>query len=573
MALQSTPAQRLAVSVAARRRWIVLAMLLALHLALASTPGGQFQRSWLLVHFGLFLLWQPFIAAEREIELFSGVLLFVITTVTIYFLAGWMIVAWLLIVLGILGGRVFTVQGDRRNRFYLVAFAYVLAILLLRAVPVLLLGVEVPEPLSQLALVGLPIMLLALAFLPMASPQNDSRQVFDFFYAVLVFQLGVVLVLGSIAFMRVTDERYFTSVALTVMGFGIALFVLATLWNPVRGFGGLRTYFSRYLLSVGMPFEMWMRRIAELAEGEADAQRFLEQAFAEIAALPWMRGAHWKSPDGDGGRGFEQGYSTRFIYHELEVVFHTEISLSPALFLHMRLLAQVVGEFYEGKRRESALRRNAYLQAVHETGARLTHDVKNLLQSLYTLTSMAPPPGAGDGYGQLLQRQLPELSQRLRGTLDKLRAPEIATREMTLDVREWWKSLEMRLEPSGVALNAVIEGDAQVPGALFDSFVENAVDNAKAKGAREPGIGLSVTLACDASGVRVDVRDSGSPVPAQIERALFREPIERDGGLGIGLYNAARHAQQAGYEVALTENDANGVCFTLKTAPQSPGQR
>jgi K+-sensing histidine kinase KdpD len=322
-----------------------------------------------------------------------------------------------------------------------------------------------------------------------------------------------------------------------------------------------------------MPFEMWMRRIAELAEGEPDAQRFLEQAFAEIAALPWMRGAHWKSPDGNGGRGFEQGYSTRFIYHDLEVVFHTEISLSPALFLHMRLLAQVVGEFYEGKRRESALRRNAYLQAVHETGARLTHDVKNLLQSLYTLTSMAPPPRADDGYGQLLQRQLPELSQRLRGTLEKLRAPEVATREMTLDVREWWQSLEMRLDPSGVALNAVIEGAAQVPGALFDSFVENAVDNAKAKGAREPGIGLSVTLACDASGVRVDVRDSGSAVPPQIERALFREPIERDGGLGIGLYNAARHAQQAGYEIALTENDANGVCFTLKTAPQSPGQR
>jgi signal transduction histidine kinase len=573
MALQSTPAQRLAVSVSARRRWIVLAMLLALHVALASTPGGQFQRSWLLVHFGLFLLWQPFIAAEREIELFSGVLLFVITAVTIYFLAGWMIVAWLLIVLGILGGRVFTVQGDRRNRFYLVAFAYVLAILLMRAVPVLMLGVEVPEPLPQLALIGLPVMLLALAFLPMASPQDDSRQVFDFFYAVLVFQLGLVLVLGSIAFMRVTDEHYFTSVALTVMGFGIALFVLATLWNPVRGFGGLRTYFSRYLLSVGMPFEMWMRRIAELAESEPDAQRFLEQAFAEIAALPWMRGAHWKSPDGDGGRGFEQGYATRFIYHELEVVFHTEISLSPALFLHMRLLAQVVGEFYEGKRRESALRRNAYLQAVHETGARLTHDVKNLLQSLYTLTSMAPQPGADDGYGQLLRRQLPELSQRLRGTLDKLRAPEVATRELTVGVRDWWQSLETRLEPSGVALHAVIEGDAQVPGALLDSFVENAVDNARAKAAREPGIGLSVTLACDASGVRVDVRDSGSAVPPAIARSLFREPVERDGGLGIGLYNAARHAQQAGYEVALTENEGNGVCFTLKTAPPSPGQR
>ena len=569
MAIRSTPAQRLAVSISARRRWVVLAMLLALHAALVSDPGGQFQRSWLLVHFGLFLLWQPFIAAEREIELFSGVLLFVITSITIYFLAGWMIVSWLLILLGILGGRVFTVQASRRNRFYLVAFGYVLAILLVHAVPVLLLGERVPEPLSSFATFGLPVMLLALAFLPMASPQEDSRQVFDFFYAVLVFQLGVVLVLGSIAFMRVANE-YFTSVMLTVLGFGTALFVLATLWNPVRGFGGLRTYFSRYLLSVGMPFELWMRRIAELAESEPDAERFLEQAFAEIAALPWLRGARWSSPDGDGSRGEEQGYATRFIHHDLEVVFHTEISLSPALFLHMRLLAQVVGEFYEGKRRETALRRNAYLQAVHETGARLTHDVKNLLQSLYTLTSMAPP-GMGDGYGQLLQRQLPELTQRLRGTLDKLRAPEIATRDLPVGVRDWWQSLEARLEPGGVAMHARIESDAQVPGALFDSFVENAIDNARAKASREPGIALTVTLASDSSGVRVEVRDSGSAVAPAIARTLFREPIERDGGLGIGLYHAARHAQQAGYEVALTENGGGGVCFTLRPAPGSAG--
>ncbi|HUQ27495.1 MAG TPA: hypothetical protein VM051_02830 [Usitatibacter sp.] len=567
---QPTPssAQRLALSVSARRRWIVLAMLLALHVALFSTPGGQLQRSWLLVHFGLFLLWQPFIAAEREIELFSGVLLFVITTVTLYFLAGWMIVAWLLIVLAILGGRVFTAQASKRNRFYLVAFAYVLTILLIHAVPGLLLAVDVPEAVSQFALVATPMMLLSLIVLPMGGAQDDSRQVFDFFYAVLIFQLGGVLVLGSIAFMRLTNDHYFTSVALTVLGFGVALFVLASLWNPVRGFGGLRTYFSRYLLSVGMPFEMWMRRIAELAEEEPDAQRFLEQAFGEIAALPWMRGAYWRSPDGDGGRGSAEGYATRFIYHELEVVFHTEISLSPALFLHMRLLAQVVGEFYEGKRRESALRRNSYLQAVHETGARLTHDVKNLLQSLYTLTSMAPT-GTDDRYGALLQRQLPQLSRRLRGTLDKLRTPEVATQELPIPASQWCEDLRASLEGSGVLLEADIDADREIPAGLFDSFVENALDNARAKVAREPHMAITVLFSCDAQGARVRVRDTGSAVAPAVARTLFREPIERDGSLGIGLYHAARQAQQAGYRVDLTENAKGAVCFELAPEPAS----
>ena len=566
MAFQSTAAQRLAVSVAARRRWIVLAMLLALHAALVSTPGGEFQRTWLLVHFGFFLLWQPFIATEREIELFSGVLLFVITAITIYFLAGWMIVAWLLILLGILGGRVFTVQAAQRNRFYLVAFGYVLAILLVRAVPVLVLGVDVPDEVTQLAFIALPVMLLALAFLPMGSREEDSRQVFDFFYAVLVFQLGVVLVLGSIAFMRVAEEHYFTSVALTVLGFGIALFVLAVLWNPVRGFGGLRTYFSRYLLSVGMPFEMWMRGIAELAERESDSQRFLERAFEDIAALPWMRGVEWTSPDGDGGRGAYDGYATRFAFHELEIVFHTEMSLSPALFLHMRLLAQVVGEFYEGKRREGALRRNSYLQAVHETGARLTHDVKNLLQSIYTLTSVAPS-GADDRYGELLQRQLPQISRRLRGTLEKLRTPEVAARELPVPASQWWGDLQSSLEGSGIALEGCIDGDREIPSTLFDSFVENALDNARAKAGRERGIALSVRFECAPGATRLAVSDTGSAIGAPVQRRLFREPIERGNGLGIGLYHAARQAQQAGYRVELASNVAGDVCFALSSGP------
>jgi signal transduction histidine kinase len=569
MAFQGSAAQRLAMSVSARRRWILLAMLLALHAALASTPGSQFQRSWLLVHFGLFLLWQPFIAAEREIEVFSGVLLFVITAVTIYFMAGWMIAAWLLILLGILGGRVFTVQASRRNRFYLVAFAYVLAVLLLRVVPTLLLDVAVPDGLTQFTLAGLPLMLLALAVLPMGSPREESRQVFDFFYAMLVFMLGVIIVLGSIAFMRISAD-YFIAVALTVIGLGAALFVLAALWNPVRGFGGLRTYFSGYLLSVGMPFEMWMRRIAEIAESERDAQRFLELSFAEIAALPWMRGAHWKSPDGDGGNGGQEGYATRFVYHELQVTFHTEIDLSPALFLHMRLLAQVVGEFYEGKQREAMLRRHAYLQAVHETGARLTHDVKNLLQSIYALTSMAPA-SPDDRYGVLLQRQLPQLSRRLRGTLDKLRTPEVATRELPAPASQWWGGVRATLEGSPVKLEESVTSDAEVPAALFDSFVENALDNARAKAAREPGLEVTVRFECTPENIAVTVRDNGSAVDAATAKRLFREPIDREGGLGIGLYHVARQAEQAGYRVGLVDNGAGAVSFALARDGASAG--
>jgi signal transduction histidine kinase len=552
-------------------RWVVLAMLLALHAALFAEPGSVFQGIWLLVHFGLFLLWQPFYAAEHEVEPLSLVLLLAITLAILYFLAGWMIVMWLLVLLGILGGRVFTVQAARRNRFYLIAFAYVLVVLLLWAVPMLVLSnQEMPTQLARFAEFMLPALLALLALWPLGPALPAAAQVFDFFYAVLVFQLGVVLVLGSIALTRFTAGNYLASVALTVFAFGLALFVLAVLWNPMRGFGGLRTYFSRYLLSVGMPFELWMRRIAELAETEVDASRFLEQALREISELAWVRGGEWRSPAGEGRFGETRGHATRFTVHSLELVFHTGIELSPALFLHMRLLSQVVGEFYEGKRRETALRRNAYLQAVHETGARLTHDVKNLLQSLYALTSIAPR-GSDDGYADLLQRQLPQLTRRLQSTLDKLRAPEVATAELPVTAWAWWYELGRRMEGSGVVTKAIIESDVQVPGALFDNFIDNALENARAKAAREPGIGIALDFECDGERIVLSVCDTGSAVPERVAERLFREPTEHPTGLGIGLFNIARLAQKAGYRIELGPNRDGAVCFALSRGI-SPGE-
>ena len=239
------------------RRWVILAMLLSLHAGLIADSGGSFQRIWLMVHFGLFLLWQPFFSTERELKVFAILLLLGITGVVLYSLAGWMLVTWIAIMIGIMGGKVFTLQAARRSRFYLVAAFYLFTILLVWTVPVSLLGLsDVPRELRAVASVFLPLTLAAMAVLPFRAEDEATTQVFDFFYSLIVFQLVVVLVLGSIAAMRVTNNQYFQAVVLTVLAFAGALFILAVLWGPRTGFGGLRTYFSRYLMSVGMPFEL-----------------------------------------------------------------------------------------------------------------------------------------------------------------------------------------------------------------------------------------------------------------------------------------------------------------------------
>ena len=550
------------------RRWMVLAMLLALHAGLIADPETHYQRIWLLVHFGFFLLWQPFLAAETELGRFAIALLLAITGTILYFLPGWLIIAWLCVLLGILGGKVFTQQAALRNRFYLVAFFYLASIMLLWAVPHFLLrGQVIPEPVVLFSHWVLPLSLLLLVILPFEPESDDARQVFDFFYALLVFQLVVVLVLGSVALMRYTGDEYFRSAGLTVIGFGGTLFVLAVLWAPREGFGGLRTYLSRYLMTVGMPFEVWVRRVAELAEREADPRRFVGQALLLVSELPWVHGARWKSDDGDGELGEVAEYKVEFAFHGLSLTFFTKISLSPALFLHMRLLAQVVGEFYESKRREAAMRRNAYLQAVHETGARLTHDIKNLLQSLYALTSAAPRGDSVDAaYAALLQRQLPQLTRRLQSSLDQLRSPQVETREVSRPAAAWWEDVKRRHGDGALELEARIDGEASLPVGVFDTFLENCLDNALEKPGSDGHVKSKATLVVAAGRCELLFEDSGSAMPAEIARVLFREPVsagEAGRGLGIGLFQVGRLAALAGYRAELAGNEEGRVRFRL----------
>ena len=559
------------------RRWVILAMLLSLHAALMAPAESDFERIWLLVHFGLFLVWQPFISAERELNVIAVGLLLGITVVVFVSLAGWMLVAWVAILIGIMGGKVFTQQAAQRSRFYLVAVFFLLAILLTWTVPVSLLEIgSIPDGLRTFVTLFLPMTLGVMIFLPFRGEDEATTQVFDFFYSIFVFQLVVVLVLGTIAAMRVTNNQYFQAVVLTVLAFGGALLILAVLWGPRSGFGGLRTYFSRYLMTVGMPFELWMRRIAEFSEAESNSGQFLEQAMLEVSTLPWIMGYKWTSADGSGNFGKQTGFSAQFRYHELEISFFTEIRLSPALFLHLRLLAQVIGEFYEGKRREQVLKQNVYMQAVHETGARLTHDIKNLLQSLYALTSASvaqqsltksgQEDSAKSPYDAMLGRQLPQLTKRLQTTLDKLQNPAVNTAGITMRASDWWTDITTRHAGAGAAsFKARGNMQAMIPAALFDTVLENCLENARKKKQRESDIHIIIELETEPTPA-LAIIDTGSAVSANAVDALFRAPVlqSRRGGLGIGLYQAFKQAEVLGYDLLLAINQPGMVRFDLR---------
>ncbi len=71
-------------------------------------------------------------------------------------------------------------------------------------------------------------------------------------------------------------------------------------------------------------------------------------------------------------------------------------------------------------------------------------------------------------------------------------------------------------------------------------------------------------LAVLTDGLELTVRDNGSAIPSEAAERLFRAPIERGEGMGIGLFNVARLAANAGFELSLAANLPGEVCFALR---------
>jgi len=98
---------------------------------------------------------------------------------------------------------------------------------------------------------------------------------------------------------------------------------------------------------------------------------------------------------------------------------------------------------------------------------------------------------------------------------------------------------------------------------MFDSIAENLLQNALSKRQHESGIEISVRLTVDRNSPVFSVHDSGQAIALPIAESLFRAPVPSEHGLGIGLYHAARQAEETGYVLSLAENLPGAVSFTL----------
>ena len=568
-----------------------LALALALLVAPAASDDALWRSMFFFAHIGAVLLWQPVVPQRLRL---SGLHIAVIAgsgALLAALLSAWVLLAWSVLLTGLTAGQITMLAPRDERSFYLGALALLVVMLFLLIVPHLLpehLRTGLPGPVASNWIVGtlglalIPLSVLAWRADRAAAAGNRSlpraaNAAYDLVYTAWVVGLLLLLVFFGIALMALTRLGYLESMAVTLIG--VSVLLLGFSWVSVRfqddgGRAGavLPALLSRYLLSFGLPYEVWLDRLTALHREETDPAQFFDGAMRALGTLAIVAGAEWRGAGMAGRFGASTGGDeVRVAIQEhgsdasrdIEVLLRTREVLSPVFLWHFRLLIGLAAEFHWAKAREVKLVQRNYLRAVHETGARLTHDVKNLLQSLNGLIEAVNYVEGDEQVRQLISRQLPAIAQRLAATIAKLQQPSTdSQRMMRLDA--WWVGARKRHEAQGVGFEAgALDNLMPVADSLFDSAADNLISNALRKRALRADLRVKVRLVCAGSTVALTVEDDGDPVDPAVLSRLFNAPVASRDGLGIGLYQLASRAGELGYRLAVDENRAGCVRFSL----------
>ncbi|HNV87519.1 MAG TPA: sensor histidine kinase [Methylotenera sp.] len=559
---------------AANSQRILALMLLTLHAFLIWGDGAShLQRAFFLCHYGLFLMWQPVWRSTEKLSAPAIAVFVGVGLIAFFYINWWLTAIWLSILFGLLGGRVFAEESKSNHIIHILAASYLLSMLLLWVIPKLLGSSDDLEAAKFVIRYFIPLLPIAILFIGGQSHKAGQVPILDFFYTLLLMMMAFILALSSYAVGTIQAINYVQVMFITIFGLAFGLIIFSFFWKPNTRFSGVELLMSRYLLSIGMPFEKWIKNIAAMGEIESTPNGFIQAAMAEMTALPWVSGVSWLADESQGKLGETSDHITHFNFKDFHMSLHTRWQISPALYVHVKLLTQIMGEFYEAKRREETLRQNAYMQAFYETGSRLTHDIKNILQSVGALVSAAEQSNNADNATdneallRLIRRQLPMLNQRIAATLDKLKAPGEDKKRLE-KMSAWWKNLQLRHHHDDIEFLAENLPKQEINAEVLDSVLDNLLNNALEKIKHQPDTSIKVEMHDGGdSGFCIDVVDTGRAMNAGIANDLFKKHIASPNGLGVGLYHAAQDARQAGYALSLASNLNGEVRFRIELAP------
>lgn len=544
---------------------ILASMLLVLHAALDAGLDSALAAALMTTHLGLFFLWQPIWQTDQRLQLKTAVTIAALVALMLATLNWWSIFVWLVLLIGIVAGRSFSTRHERY--VYMLSLAFLVCELLINCVAMVFFAHPLSGAIADVFRYGLYLLPLVLLAIPaITAPQRDPFAV-DFFRGITFALMTALMAVSSVLMTYHLEVDYPLALVVTLIALGAFLLFLSWLATPGSGDIGLLAVWEKSVLNIGTPFEAWLGNIANLAAQRNSADEFLEAAAEELNDIPWVAGVAWHTETANGQEGHESLFDLTIEAHPLSVTLYTERHFSPALIIHCRLLIQVLSHFYVAKQRENKEANEAHLRAIYATGARVTHDIKNLLQSLNTMAESMPavtsPEQQQRGF-ELMQRRLPDIANRLRLALEKLQRP--ASRDGPwLAATQWWAGVEQRFGETDITLSLVNDASScEIPPECFDSIVDNLIENARNKIAAGEASAIEVSLTIEHHHARVDVIDNGTAIDNALVRQLFAEPVASAVGHGIGLFQAARQAELNHCELLLSENREGVVCFSLR---------
>jgi hypothetical protein len=535
---------------------LMIASLLA---AVALIDDVYLSKSLLIVHFGLFLLWQPVLQQEESFSVKHLIVLLVFLFGFIIWFNLWTSTFWILLLMSLLTGRIFA-RGLRRA-----IYGISVVILFLQIILIITPQLFSLTGLNATLQTSVQTILISVSLLLLFSPSDEQQTTHvDFIRGFMVVLLTLFLCMGSVLSAFTSGNQYLPSLATTIVIAALFLFAMALLWTPRAGFTGLAQLWEKYLLNIGGPFEQWVSQLAALeANTNIKPDGFLETCIHYLLERHWICGLYWKTDKHDMMEGIQSKYHVSYSDSKLRITLYAYNPVGPALLLHTKLLLSVLTFYYRAKLQEQQLIKQAHLRAIYETGSKLTHDIKNILQSTQLLTQViADDQTTVEDARGLLKTQLPLLTQRLKTTLDKLSTPERNKSELK-KLSIWWQQLQSRYTGRHIVFEAQLVDEKQIPVEVFDTVVENLLDNARSKRIGSPQLQIDVSLHSDATSIRLAVSDSGDPVAADIQEHLFAEVISSENGFGIGLYQSRQMALRSGFDLSLDHNEVGNVCFVL----------
>ena len=550
-----------------KHRYRLLALLLCFfQLAVSYSESQKISITLLIIHFGLFLFWQPIWSRKQRIDIVPFLVFSAFIGLFIWLSPLWFLTLWGGVLLVLIESTPFFNKKDRYIQFFSTAFL-ILSINLIVIPKIFSISISNNE-IVQYCLNELTF-LLPLPLLIFTSIQNQQKkQNLDYLRGMIIALVAIVIAIASVLKMHQSNIEYLYALIQVFIVSGITIFFLSWMWNPGSGYKGLFVIWNRYLLNIGTPLENYLIELTALARDHTDPEMFLQGSMKNLQNLSWIHGLKWSSASGNGEIGMRGVNPLPISFGDLRLSVYTEKAMNPAMIIHTKLLVHILAFFYISKLRERKLSQRAQLEAIYETGSRLTHDMKNVLQSLSSLVGIINSSNDQNAKQilDLVKRQIPALSERLSLTLDKLASPEDESVSM-IDVNDWWNRLLDRNSGRRIDFSNKYSGKLDVVLEVMDTVADNLLDNARIKRIQEHDIDISVSFNQIDDGYIFAVEDTGWEIPEKIAEHLFKEAVNSEHGLGIGLYQSAKQAEKYGYELYIAQNEQGRVRLEMRLKP------